>query len=75
MANYSSAIISLFFWIIVISLLLSCLYQIAKYLCPNILNFEVDPEPEDIVFEPEPVADVQMIDNIAGQEVIINGFV
>jgi len=72
MGNYSSAFLSLFFWMIIITIILYILLKIAKCLCPNILNFE---EPEDIVFEPEPVADVQMVDNIAGQEVVINGFV
>ena len=67
MANYSSTIISLFFWIIIIFIIFYILYKITK--C---LFFEIEPvNPEDIVFEPE----VQMVDNIAGQEVVINGFV
>lgn len=72
MTNYSSALISLFFWIIIITVSLGILYRIFLCLCPNLLHLEVNP-----VFEPEPleeVVEVQM-DNIAGQEVVIDGFV
>lgn len=73
MANYSAAIISLFFWIIIITLILYVLYKIAKCLCPSILNFE---EPEDMVFEPEPLEAVEVqMENVAGQEVVIDGFI
>jgi len=74
MGNYSSAFVSLFFWTILMLLSIYILYKIIKCICPILLNLE-EPQPEDIIFEPEPVEDVQMSENIAGQEVVINGFI
>ena len=73
MANYSSVLISLFVWIIIITVSLSILYRIFLCLCPNCLHLG---EPEDMVFEPEPLeAEEVQMGNIAGQEVVIDGFV
>jgi len=73
MTNYSSALLSLLFWIVLVGLFVYIFLKILKCICP--LAFNLEPDPEDIIFEPEPVGDVQMSENIAGQEVVINGFV
>lgn len=73
MANYSSAIINLFFWIILIGIFVYIFLKISKYIYSLVFNLE---EEEEVFFEPEPVVEneVQMV-NIAGQEVIINDFI
>jgi len=74
MANYSSAIINLFFWIILIGIFVYMFLKILK--CIYSLVFNNLEEEEEVFFEPEPVVEneVQMV-NIAGQEVIINDFI
>ena len=74
MANYSSAIINLFFWIILIGIFVYIFLKILKYIYSLVFNLEE--EEEEVFFEPEPVVEneVQMV-NIAGQEVIINDFI
>ena len=73
MANYSSAIINLFFWIILIGIFVYIFLKILKCIYSLVFNLE---EEEEVFFEPEPVVEneVQMV-NIAGQEVIINDFI
>lgn len=73
MGEYSSAFISLFFWIIIVCLIIWALYKISQCFCPNILHLEM--VPDDIALEPEPVIEVVPMENIAGQDIVIDGFV
>jgi len=71
--NFYITFLSILLWIIITLVVLVLLYKIVQCICPRCLNLEINLE-EDI-FEPEPIREVQMVENIAGRQVVIAGFV